>query len=131
MDFGWKKSWLSAALDIRETIPYPLSVTSQDREKTIRQAIFRYVDPATTMVFLFGSRAYGTHRPASDYDIGLYSGQRIPWPVLSHIQGDLEESDVPVTVDVVDFMTVTPDFKALALKKINVWNPPPKNLKLM
>jgi predicted nucleotidyltransferase len=60
--------------------------------------------------YAFGSRAKGTQRPLSDLDLCFM--ENIPWNVRSHIDEDFEESDLPFTVDVVDWNSCSEDFKA-------------------
>ncbi len=99
-------------------------------KKIINEVILRHVDAKKSFVFLFGSRASAKHRPTSDYDIGIYTGEKIPMGIIAGIEGDLEEFPIPVGVDVVDFSRVDGDFKKLAMEKIELWNTPKTNLKL-
>ena len=103
---------------------------SRDMERLIKGAIARHLDMAKTLVFVFGSRANGHVKPSSDFDVGLYAEAPIDWLTLGEIKEELGESDLPVTVDLVDFSDITEDFKRVALKRIIVWNQPKKNLKL-
>lgn len=101
-----------------------------DVKAVIGKVIAKYIDPDKAFVFLFGSRAWGEGRPASDYDIGIYTGEKIPLSVIARIEGELEEYPIPVDVDVVDFSTATEEFKEIALRKIELWITPKTNLKL-
>lgn len=98
-------------------------------EKLIKKVVKRHIDPEKTFVFLFGSRAAGQHRPASDYDIGLYTGKRIPLSTIAMIKDELENYPIPVDVDIIDFSATTKDFKNLAKKEIKIWNAPKKKSK--
>lgn len=53
-------------------------------------------------IILFGSRARGTHEQGADYDLALDAGQPIPFRALMTIQGMIDDSKVPVFVDLVD-----------------------------
>lgn len=97
----------------------------------IRQTLRRHIDWDKTYVFVFGSRASGEARSASDYDIGLYQGEKIPLSTLSKIKKELEDSRIPVTVDVVDFSRADAEFKKIALKEIALWSIPKTGLKLI
>ena len=66
--------------------------------------------------YAFGSRTKGTQRPLSDLDICFM--EDIPWNVRSHIDEDFEESDLPFTVDVIDWNTSDADFKAKIKKDL-------------
>ena len=94
-------------------------------DATIQHVVTKHIDPERCLVFLFGSRAGdGISAPASDYDVGLYQGTRIPFRVLASIQDELEAYPIPVDVDLVDFSTVTETFKRLALQHVKIWNQP-------
>ena len=47
------------------------------------------------------------------------------------IKDELEDHPIPVDVDIVDFSTVSSEFKKIALKKIQLWNNPKTSLKLI
>jgi uncharacterized protein len=49
--------------------------------------------------YAYGSRVKKQAKQYSDLDLCFY--EEIPWNVLSHIQEDLEESDLPFKVDLV------------------------------
>ena len=42
----------------------------------------------------------------------------MPWHILAEIEEALEESDLPYRVDIVDFSSVSNDFRKVALTKI-------------
>lgn len=52
---------------------------------------------------LFGSRARGDARAASDIDLALDAGQPIPAVDLARLREALEASNIPFRVDVVDY----------------------------
>ncbi len=88
----------------------------------IRHIIFRFLNPREYKVFIFGSRALGSGRKFSDIDIGIEGDQPMPSHMLMNIEEAFEESNIPYTVEVVDFSTVSDDFKKLALQKIKKLN---------
>ena len=102
-----------------------------DIENIIQKTVAKYIDPASSFIFLFGSRALGRNRPQSDYDIGIYTGQKISLTTIAKIKDDLEEYPIPVDIDVVDFAKVSEEFKAMALKEVQLWNTPKTNLRLI
>ncbi len=105
-------------------------MNTEQIESLIKMVVSKHVDVDGTYVFLFGSRADGTAKRASDYDIGLYSGQQIPFGTISKIKNELDDLPIPVFIDFVDFSMVSPEFKNIALKRIKLWNQPKTNLKL-
>ena len=100
-------------------------------QSLIQKVIARHVDFNDSFVFLFGSRASGHEREASDYDIGIYTGRKVPLSTIAKIKDELEDYPIPVDVDVVDFSNASEDFKKIALKDIQLWNKPKTNLKLI
>ena len=86
--------------------------------ETIKDIISKHLDMTDYHVFLFGSRAEGTGRKFSDVDIGIEGKKPVPSSKMVQIKDEFEESDLPFTVDVVDFSTVSPRFKKTAKKNI-------------
>ena len=79
----------------------------------IKQTVQKYLGN-DARVFIFGSRATGTNRKWSDVDVGIVAREKLNHQIL-FIQDDLEQSNIPYRVDVVDFDTVTPQFAKIAL----------------
>ena len=72
--------------------------------------------PKTHKAFIFGSRASGTNRPHSDYDLGV-SGPRPLSPYeWGELHDALEEAPIVHAVDVVDFYPASQSFKEEALQ---------------
>jgi len=61
--------------------------------------------------YAYGSRVRGEAKKYSDLD--LCYREEIPWNVLSHIQEDLEESDLPFKVDLVFWELMGSEFQEL------------------
>lgn len=80
--------------------------------------ISRYLDISKTKVFIFGSRATDTNRPFSDIDVGLIPQNPIENEKYFSIIDDLDNSDIPYRVELVDFTKVDEKFKQVALKKV-------------
>jgi len=90
----------------------------QSPENEIKNIIFQFLDPKEYQVFIFGSRATGKAKKYSDYDIGILGKKSVPLNILAKINEALEESNLPYRVDVVDFSSVSKNFKEIALSKI-------------
>lgn len=90
--------------------------------KIIKKIIFRFLDPQKNKVFIFGSHALGNAVKFSDIDIGIESEKEIDLLTLSEIEEVFEESDLPYKVEIVDFSTVSEQFKKVALEKIILLN---------
>jgi uncharacterized protein len=68
--------------------------------------------PASTKVWVFGSRVKGTARKYSDLDLVIERpNQAMTLELLSDMAADFEESNLPIKVDIVDWRTLTDDFK--------------------
>lgn len=91
---------------------------TKDYLSQIKKIVFSHLNPKEYRIFLFGSRAVKKHRPFSDYDIGITGPQKIDWQTLALINEKLENSNIPVRVDIVDFGQVSPKFKKVATKNI-------------
>jgi len=73
------------------------------------EIIMRILKKYPYTFYAFGSRARGTHRSLSDLDICFM--EPIPFNVQSHIREDFEESNLPFTVDLVDWNSCSDEFK--------------------
>jgi len=74
--------------------------------------------PTGYKAFIFGSRAQGTSRQYSDIDLGILGKTKLPTSKIAHIKNDLEDSNLPYRVDLIDFTTVTNKFKNSAMRKV-------------
>jgi len=75
----------------------------------------------TCRVYLFGSRATGTNQEGADIDVAIDCGQKVDWDTMLDIIGDVEESSIPVLVDVVDLHNVSPEMQEQIFKERIVW----------
>jgi predicted nucleotidyltransferase len=72
-------------------------------------------------VFLFGSRARADAAPFSDIDIALLASAPLPRALLSRLRDALEESAIPVRVDLVDLEVADPAFRRAVLAEAVEW----------
>ncbi|MBU2592816.1 MAG: nucleotidyltransferase domain-containing protein [Patescibacteria group bacterium] len=84
----------------------------------IGSIIKKRIDPSKYKIFIFGSRTRPHHRKFCDVDIGIMGSENLPLSTLLQIKEDLSSSDIPYLTDVVDFGTVSEDFKKEALTNI-------------
>ena len=77
-------------------------------------------------VYLFGSRATGKHKKHSDIDLGLISKSKTNSDFekkLDQLKSELEESDLPYKVDIVDLYNVEPTYeKSINRDKRLLWS---------
>ncbi len=62
-------------------------------------------------IYLFGSRAKGTARENSDFDIAVDCGSKVPFSVMARIEEELEELPTLKSFDLVDLSLVSEDFR--------------------
>lgn len=91
----------------------------------IRQALVAALERfrselAGVQVVLFGSRARGTARPRSDFDLGLLGPRPVSALLIDRIQDELEALPTLVRFDLVDLARANPDFRAAALADAEV-----------
>ena len=70
--------------------------------------------PSGVKVFAFGSRVHGRNlKPFSDIDLCLRGDKPVAGEVLAKLGNDLEDSMLPFKVDVVDWATLSPEFRSV------------------
>lgn len=65
-------------------------------------------------IYAFGSRVRGDHKKYSDLDLVYKSpdnGSSLTPKALARLKTEFEDSDLPITVDLVDWSLLTPEFK--------------------
>lgn len=67
-------------------------------------------------VLVFGSRTTGLHKPHSDLDLCVKGSEPMSLKQLADVREAFTESDLPMRVDIVDWATITPDFKLIIQK---------------
>ena len=77
-------------------------------------------------IFLFGSRVDGTDSTYSDYDLGFFADVNIDSKIIE-LKEAFQNSNIPFKIDLVNFAHVSPEFKKIALAKVEIWKDP-KNL---
>lgn len=84
---------------------------SQEQISKILKCIYLHVPHIK--IFAFGSRVKGTARKYSDFDLALDAGHPLDLSALIKIKNTLSETDLPIVVDIVDYYSLSLDFKAL------------------
>lgn len=72
-------------------------------------------------VYLFGSRARGTNRLASDIDLALDVGRQLSFLEVAQARTVLESLRIPEKIDVVDIYSVPEELKETILKEGVEW----------
>ncbi len=99
-------------------------LTIHDDLKLVRQLVLGGLGDAPARVYLFGSRATGNARPASDIDVAVWPLAELPVGTLALIREALEESLIPFTVDLVDLCNTDDAFRARVLAEGIAWHEP-------
>lgn len=88
----------------------------------VRDLVLRAASDLDCTIFLYGSRARGSHRRSSDIDIG-FSGltDREFTRLRDRLVAELEESVVPHHVDLVNMDTASDRFREVAMEEVIVW----------
>ena len=89
----------------------------------LREMLFKNIDTSKYAIFLFGS-AVNNLVKAHDIDIGILGNEKLPIRTESDIYYIIEESIIPMKVDIVDFAVVSDDFRKTAFSEIEIWNKP-------
>ena len=83
----------------------------------LKQTVRKYLPDESYKAFIFGSHATGNNRKFSDIDLGIIGPK--PLSPIEHvsIKNELEESNLPYRVDLIDFTKVSDKFKQVSLHK--------------
>ena len=82
----------------------------------IRRVLARHYGAQDCCVFLFGSRALGTARHNSDWDIGVLGRRPAPGHVMEMAREGLDTLRTLHSFDLVDLAKTSDAFRAVALK---------------
>jgi len=92
---------------------------TEEYRKVIEPIIVQSLPSAR--IILYGSRARKDAREGSDIDIALDVGAPIDNRIMSTIVASIEESDLPISFDIVDFHSVSDKMKQEILKDGVIW----------
>jgi predicted nucleotidyltransferase len=67
-------------------------------------------------VLAFGSRVTGSHKPHSDLDICILGGIPLTLLEMANLREEFSESALPIRIDIVDWATITKEFKNIIEK---------------
>lgn len=92
---------------------------TQKYKKIIMPIILKYLP--NVKIILYGSRARADAHEGSDIDIALDAGKKIEDAQMTTIIGELEESNLPINFDIVDFYTISERMQQEILKDGIIW----------
>jgi len=82
-----------------------------DQLALVREIIRKHVHGGE--VFAFGSRVSGRAKRFSDLDLMIKATGGLSWRMLADLRESFEASDLPITVDVVDWNACSTQFRSL------------------
>jgi predicted nucleotidyltransferase len=100
----------------------PMSIDRTALLARARDVLARQLRRYPVKVYLFGSFASGTESHSSDIDVAIESEAPLPPGVLARLREELEESDIPRRVEVVDLRDSDPAFRARVRKEGIPWS---------
>jgi uncharacterized protein len=62
-------------------------------------------------IIVFGSRIHGTAKPWSDLDLAIKADSALEWKLLAEIDETFQESELPFSVDVLDWNDIAESFR--------------------
>ncbi|MFH1644210.1 MAG: nucleotidyltransferase domain-containing protein [bacterium] len=93
-------------------------VKKEYKEKLIK-LINKYLPEAK--IYLFGSRATGEYSQYSDIDIALDAGEKIEKEKIASIRLSIDDLNIPLDIDIIDFNSISPTMKSRILKERIIW----------
>ena len=84
---------------------------SADQLARVRDIVRQHVHSGE--VFAFGSRVSGRAKKLSDLDRMIKAPGGLPWRTLADLRESFEASELPITVDVVDWNACSEQFRSL------------------
>jgi predicted nucleotidyltransferase len=93
-------------LDMKKTFLKPLN--DEEIYQEVIRTITKYLPDAR--VYLFGSRAKGTAKPYSDFDIAIEWKEKIPLYTMAKIREELDKLPTLKSFDLIDLKRVSGDF---------------------
>lgn len=91
-----------------------------ERYKQILVGIIRKKLPSCK-IYLFGSRARKEHQSGSDIDLALDNGAPIGMRTILALYNEIDETTIPLTVDLVDLYTASEPLKIEVYREGVLW----------
>ncbi len=90
-------------------------------ERRLVHGILKNFLPADAKVWVFGSRATGKTRRASDLDLAVDAGRPLMLTETARLSESFDEAPLPFAVDVVDLQSISEAFKSSIAPSMLVW----------
>lgn len=89
--------------------------------RKLRQELLSCLANEPVKIYLFGSRARGEARTASDIDIGLIPTAPLRPGTLSMLRERVENLNIPYKVEIVNLLATSEEFRRHALEDARIW----------
>lgn len=90
----------------------------EEYEVEIRRILGEHVPDCEVRVF--GSRIEGKARDFSDLDLALVGEEKLDWRRIERLKDAFSASDLPMTVDVIDWYAISDEFRTVIKNKYEV-----------
>ena len=87
----------------------------------VRQIVVSRLAPLQARVYLFGSRVSGSAHLSSDVDVAVLPLSPLPAGLLAEVREALEDSLIPLRVDLVDLSETDSHFREAVLRDGIPW----------
>ena len=94
------------------------SLKQEYKDLILKAIAYHYPD---AKVILFGSRARGTHRPGSDIDVAIDTGEPIKLREMSRIRVTLGNLPISLEMDIVDMHNIPNELKQIIVNEGIAW----------
>ena len=88
----------------------------------VRQILLERLSPYDAKIILFGSMARGDYWRASDIDVAVLPGKKIPAGLLSELREEFEESQIPYHIELIHLTIVLKSFADRVLETGLPWS---------
>ena len=95
-----------------------IDIDSKQKIISLIEALIPY-----TKIYLFGSRARGTHNTWSDVDIALDANKELSINMLDELRSVLQATNMPYKIEVVDFHRIPTAMQNEIRKEGVLWKP--------
>lgn len=94
--------------------------SADNLRRQILQIADKYLNLNKYKIFFFGSRVDGGENERSDIDLGIEGPERLPAKIFLGIKDEIESIPILYTIDLVDFKRVSPDFRQVAMRSVEL-----------
>jgi predicted nucleotidyltransferase len=98
----------------------PSTVRARALER-VREITCQVLGDRDVRIYLFGSSVTGRPRRWSDIDVAIDTVRPLPSALLAELREQLEESEIPYDVDIVDLSKASPEIRASVAREGLLW----------